>query len=296
MLLQHEGVVTHQRVASESEEDPGSRETHADRQQGHDRISERLPGRAPDREDRPREFADQPEQADPQAESRQEPTPTDTPPGEVQSAEEDENAAEDRREAEDREPNHHDQNGRIVEIRGNKIPVHRGDVDFRAVNKLPREEARGGKHGQDHGVPVANLTQAPPRRLLLHGWRPTRRRILMAFRVDIEGPWHARQHLSSAGPIETARTCSVSNVGRRVPFTKASARSASGKSIRSSNQSNSSTSRDANPADPIASAPDGPRWTASWRSRKSFARRCRPSRPTSASASPRSQGTRTPTT
>src|SRR5205807_2016879 len=136
--------------------------------------------------------------------------------------------------AEEREPNHHDQNGRIVEIRGNKIPVHRGDVDFRAVDKLPREEARGGKHGQDHGVPVANLTQAPPRRLLPHGWRPTRRRILMAFRVDIEGPWHARQHLSSAGPIETARTCSVSNAGRRVPFTKASARSASGKSIRSS--------------------------------------------------------------
>src|SRR5438132_13716238 len=103
MLLQQEGVVTHQRVASDSEEDPGSRETHADRQQGDDRISERLPGRAPDREDRPREFADQPEQADPQAESRQEPTPTDTPPGKVQSAEVDVYAAEERSEDERRE-------------------------------------------------------------------------------------------------------------------------------------------------------------------------------------------------
>src|SRR5437660_2544415 len=131
MLLQHEGVVTHQRVASDSEEDPGSCETHADRQQGHDRISERLPGRAPDREDRPREFADQPEQADPQAESGQEPTPPDTPPGAVQSAEEDEDAAEERREAEDRERNHHDQNGRIVVLSAKKMAVHGGAVDFR---------------------------------------------------------------------------------------------------------------------------------------------------------------------
>src|SRR5438046_241810 len=164
MLLQHEGVVTHQRVASDSEEDPGSRETHADRQQGDDRISERLPRRAPNREDRPREFADQTEQADPQAESGQEPTPTDTPPGEVQSAEEDEDAAEDRREAEDREPNHDDQNGRIVEVRGNEIPVHRGDIDFRAVRVLPREEERAGEYGQGHGVPGAQRTWAPPRR------------------------------------------------------------------------------------------------------------------------------------
>src|SRR5205807_9640971 len=92
MLLQHEGVVTHQRVASDSEEDPGSRETHADRQQGHDRISERRPGRAPEREDRPREFGDQPEHADRQDESRQQPRATDTPPRAGQTAVVDANA------------------------------------------------------------------------------------------------------------------------------------------------------------------------------------------------------------
>src|SRR5437762_14289251 len=100
MLLQHEGVVTHQRVASDSEEDPGSRETHADRQQGDDRISERLPRRAPNREDRPREFADQTEQADPRPDSVQDPPQTETPHEKARPPERDKAAPEDSVEAE----------------------------------------------------------------------------------------------------------------------------------------------------------------------------------------------------
>src|SRR2546430_7883539 len=95
MLLQHEGIVPHQRVASDSEHDPQSRETRGHGQQGDQRISERLPGR----ENRAREPTNEAEQADAQTKSHEEPTSAHAPPGEMASAEEDEDAAEVRREA-----------------------------------------------------------------------------------------------------------------------------------------------------------------------------------------------------
>src|SRR6266480_711915 len=53
MLLQHEGVVTHQRVASDPEEDPGSCETHADRESLPTKPSKLTPRPSPVR-NRPR--------------------------------------------------------------------------------------------------------------------------------------------------------------------------------------------------------------------------------------------------
>src|SRR5256885_16966607 len=95
MLLQHEGIVPHQRVASDSEHDPESRETRGHGQQSDQGISERLPGR----EDRAREPTDEAGEADAQTKSHEERTSAHAPPGEMESAEGDHEAAEESGEA-----------------------------------------------------------------------------------------------------------------------------------------------------------------------------------------------------
>jgi len=93
VLLEHQGVLTHERVAHNPEEDAEARE-------GRRELLE-FGGRGAGGKRGPRESADEPEQADPQAEANEEPTSGDPSPGEVEAAEEDEDPAEVRRESED---------------------------------------------------------------------------------------------------------------------------------------------------------------------------------------------------
>src|SRR5438876_1148988 len=95
--------------------------------------------------------------------------PSKPAPGEVESAEEDEDAAEVRREAQQGEQDEDDEDRRVVEVGRDVILVDPRDAAGRrgalgcVVGDLPAEEARRGEDGEDDRVPVADLSQAPPR-------------------------------------------------------------------------------------------------------------------------------------
>src|SRR5206468_5464244 len=97
VFLEHQRVLAHEGVAHDAQDDAEPRETGEDGEEGDQRIAERPPGR----EDRPRQPPDEAEQAHAQPEPQEEPTTADSTPGEMESAEEDEDTAEVRREAQE---------------------------------------------------------------------------------------------------------------------------------------------------------------------------------------------------
>src|SRR5256886_15194814 len=157
-------VLAHEGVADDPQEDAEARETGDDGEEGDQRIAEWPSGR----EDRSREATDEAEQAHAQPKSQEEPTPSDSAPGEVESAEEDEDAAEVRREAQQGEQDEDDEDRRGVGGGGDVIPVDPRDAAGRGgalrcgVGDLPAEEGPPGGDGGGDPVPGGGRAQAPP--------------------------------------------------------------------------------------------------------------------------------------
>jgi len=134
VLLQHQSVLTHQRVAHDPEEDAEARERR--------RELLEFGGRGPGRKGGPRESADESEQAHAQAESNKEPTSSDPSPGEVEAAEEDKDPAEVRRESEDGQDDVQQElgeRGRVACIRADVRIVRRSKV---IVHEFSGEQER----------------------------------------------------------------------------------------------------------------------------------------------------------
>lgn len=102
MLLQQQGVLAHQTVAGDTQEDPDTGQGACVRKDLGKGLLKKGSGQP----------ADEPKQADPDAEADKETATTHAAPREVKAPEEDEDASEIRREAEDDESDHgHDESG-----------------------------------------------------------------------------------------------------------------------------------------------------------------------------------------
>ncbi len=177
MLLEHQGVLTHQRVAHDPEEDTEARERR--------RVQLEFGGRRAGGKGGPRESADESEQAHAQAESNEEPTSSDPSPGEMEAAKEDEDPAEVRCESKDGQDDvQHEprEQRRVARVRQDVLIVCGSKV---VVDEFSGEQERRRQYGEDGGIAVADLAHAPPGAGFCHRRRPTSRRILMAFSVTI---------------------------------------------------------------------------------------------------------------